>query len=67
MPFATASGCKLFYRVNGRDDAPTLVLSNSLGTTHEMWEPQMSALTECFRVVRYDRRGHGQSEATDAP
>jgi len=67
MPFADASGCKLFYRVDGHDDAPALVLSNSLGTTHEMWEPQMAALTERFRVVRYDRRGHGQSEATDAP
>jgi 3-oxoadipate enol-lactonase len=55
------------YRFDGRDDAPVLVLSNSLGTSLEMWEPQMPALTEHFRVLRYDTRGHGKSGAPPGP
>ena len=41
--------------------APALVLSSSLGTTLAMWEPQIAQLAERFRIVRYDRRGHGRS------
>ena len=52
---------ELWYTVDGPEDAPVLVLGNSLGTTVEMWEPQLPALTEHFRVVRYDHRGHGRS------
>lgn len=56
-----------FHRFDGPEDAPVLLLSNSLGTTHEMWEPQMAALTAHFRVLRYDRRGHGRSEVLPGP
>src|SRR5207244_2767251 len=56
-----------YHRFDGPDDAPVLVLSNSLGTTHEMWEPQLDALTRHFRVLRYDRRGHGRSEVRPGP
>jgi 3-oxoadipate enol-lactonase len=56
-----------FHRFDGPDDAPVLLLSNSLGTTHAMWEPQLEALTEHFRVLRYDRRGHGRSEVPPGP
>jgi 3-oxoadipate enol-lactonase len=52
---------KLHHVVDGPVGAPALVLSNSLGTTLEMWEPQVAPLAERFRVVRYDRRGHGRS------
>ena len=51
--------------VEGRDDAPVMVLSNSLGADLDMWEPQVPALTELFRVVRYDTRGHGRSPVPD--
>ena len=61
MPMIDADGCLLNVSVDGRDGGPTLMLSNSLGTTMQMWEPQMAALTKLFRVVRYDRRGHGKS------
>jgi 3-oxoadipate enol-lactonase len=52
---------KLWHTIDGPDDAPVVVLGNSLGTTTEMWEPQLPDLTERFRVVRYDHRGHGGS------
>lgn len=47
--------------VEGPADAPVLLLSNSLGSDLSMWDPQVPALTERFRVVRYDTRGHGRS------
>jgi 3-oxoadipate enol-lactonase len=62
-----ADGCLLNVSVEGRDGGPTLMLSNSLGTTMHMWEPQMAALTRMFRVIRYDNRGHGKSGVTPAP
>ncbi|WP_369139385.1 3-oxoadipate enol-lactonase [Modestobacter versicolor] len=49
--------------VEGPADAPVLLLSNSLGADHTMWDPQLPRLTERFRVVRYDTRGHGSSPA----
>jgi 3-oxoadipate enol-lactonase len=62
MPFiACADGVQLHYRLDGPEGAPVLVLSNSLGTNLNMWQPQMAALTQNFRVLRYDTRGHGQS------
>jgi hypothetical protein len=60
MPMIDADGCLLNVSTDGRGDGPTLMLSNSLGCTLEMWEPQMNALTREFHVIRYDRRGHGK-------
>ena len=51
----------LAHRIEGPEDAPVVVLSNSLGTDMAMWDPQLPALAERFRVVRYDTRGHGAS------
>jgi 3-oxoadipate enol-lactonase len=53
--------------VSGRADAPAVVLSNSLGSTHRMWDAQLADLEQRFRVVRYDTRGHGASPAPDGP
>src|SRR3954468_16805119 len=61
MPMFDADGCLLNVSVEGRDGGPTLMLSNSLGSTMAMWDPQMPTLTKLFRVIRYDRRGHGKS------
>lgn len=61
MPYIDAPELRLHYQVEGREGAPWLVLSNSLGTTLDMWAPQMPALLQYFRVLRYDTRGHGQS------
>ncbi|WP_206956087.1 3-oxoadipate enol-lactonase [Trinickia acidisoli] len=51
------------YTTAGPDGAPAIVLSNSLGTTLDMWLPQLDALAQRYRVVRYDTRGHGASLA----
>jgi 3-oxoadipate enol-lactonase len=50
-----------YSRLDGPADAPVVLLSNSLGTTLEMWEPQVPALSERFAVLRYDHPGHGTS------
>lgn len=55
------------YRLSGREDAATVCLSHSLASSSVMWEPQMRALNPRFRVLRYDTRGHGDSEATPPP
>jgi 3-oxoadipate enol-lactonase len=52
---------------SGPDDAPVVLLSNSLGSTIHMWDPVLPRLTEHFRVVRYDTRGHGRSPVPPGP
>jgi 3-oxoadipate enol-lactonase len=64
MPMIDADGCPIHVAIDGRDSGPTVVLSNSLGSTIKMWEPQVAALATHFRVIRYDRRGHGKSGTT---
>ena len=61
------NGARLYYDLEGREEAPVLVLSNSLGTTLDMWAPQMPALLQHFRVLRHDARGHGRSDVTPGP
>jgi 3-oxoadipate enol-lactonase len=57
----------MHHIVSGPPDAPVLVLSNSLGTSTAMWDPQAAALSEHFRLVRYDHRGHGHSPVVPGP
>ena len=52
---------EVHVEVQGPRDRPVVILSPSLGSTRRMWDPQISALTEHFHVVRYDPRGHGLS------
>ncbi|HYW04602.1 MAG TPA: 3-oxoadipate enol-lactonase [Gammaproteobacteria bacterium] len=63
MPFVDSNGVRLHYRLDGPEDGPVLALSNSLGTSLEMWQAQMPRFASAFRVVRMDTRGHGQSDA----
>src|SRR5436305_15066265 len=64
MPTATAKdGCPINYQVEGPADAPALMLCNSLGTNLHMWDDQAAEWSKHFRLVRYDRRGHGKSGA----
>jgi 3-oxoadipate enol-lactonase len=61
LPFADINNARLFYRLEGRNNLPVLVLSHSLGCDHGMWAPQMPDLLQHFQVLRYDTRGHGAS------
>lgn len=63
----TDDGVRIHYRLEGRDDRPVVLLSNSLGTTLAMWDPQLPRLAESYRVLRYDSRGHGRSDAPQGP
>ena len=67
MAFTLVRGLSVHYRVAGPAEAPPLLLIHSLGTSMEMWAPQAAALAGKFRVISYDLRGHGLSEATDGP
>ena len=62
MPFHVREGGRLYYRVEGKPGLPLLVLGNSLGTDLFMWDRQIGALTEHYRVLRFDTRGHGASD-----
>ncbi|HVM55931.1 MAG TPA: 3-oxoadipate enol-lactonase [Gaiellaceae bacterium] len=57
----------LSHRFDGPEDAPVLVLSNSLGTTLDLWELQVHGLARGHRVLRYDHRGHGGSPVPPGP
>lgn len=67
MPYAELSQVKLYYTMEGDESKPVLVLSNSLGTSMDMWRPQLERFTKDFRVLRYDTRGHGKSEVVPGP
>jgi 3-oxoadipate enol-lactonase len=67
MPFADVTGARLHYRFDGPEEAPVVLMSNSLGTSLGMWDPQVPALSKRWRVLRYDSRGHGQSTVTPGP
>jgi 3-oxoadipate enol-lactonase len=61
------STVEVHHLLEGSEDAPVLVLSNSLGTTLGMWDEQAPALGERFRLLRYDHRGHGGSPVPPGP
>jgi 3-oxoadipate enol-lactonase len=58
-----ANGISIRYEIDGREGAPWVVFSNSLATDVSMWDPQVEALKGDFRILRYDQRGHGGTEA----
>ncbi|MGB3745761.1 MAG: 3-oxoadipate enol-lactonase [Xanthobacteraceae bacterium] len=58
-----ANGIAINYRIDGPERAPWLIFSNSLATSLAMWDEQAAALADSFRVLRYDQRGHGGSDA----
>jgi 3-oxoadipate enol-lactonase len=60
----SANGIQMNYTLEGPADAPVVTMSHSLGTDLSMWDPQARVLARRYRVLRYDTRGHG---GTDAP
>lgn len=67
MFIRTDDKINLFYSCSGDPANPALVLSNSLGTTWQMWQPQLEALSKYFYLIRYDTRGHGLSDKPAGP
>ena len=63
----TDDGCTIHVEAEGPQHAPVLMLSNSLGTNLHMWDDQVAPFTRHFRLVRYDRRGHGKSSVPQGP
>ncbi len=66
ISLATARGT-FRVAIDGDPSLPVLVLGNSLGTTLEMWEPQVDAFAKSHRLIRHDTRGHGGSQVTPGP
>jgi 3-oxoadipate enol-lactonase len=62
-----ANGIEINYDLEGPADAPVLMLSNSLLTGYGMWDLQAPAFARRFRLLRYDTRGHGETQATPGP
>jgi len=60
----TANGIQVNYVLEGPANGPMVTMSHSLATDLSMWDPQAKALAGRYRVLRYDTRGHG---GTDAP
>jgi 3-oxoadipate enol-lactonase len=67
MPFTRINDIGIHYRWDGPEDAPVLVLANSIATDLTLWDAVVAGLTRSFRVLRYDTRGHGKSEVTKGP
>ncbi len=62
MAFVTRDAVRLYWRADGDEGKPSLLLLNSLGTDHAMWDAVMAFLLRDFRVLRMDTRGHGASD-----
>ncbi|WP_230532953.1 3-oxoadipate enol-lactonase [Microvirga roseola] len=67
MPFITINGASFHVQVDGSDECPALLLSNSLSSDLTMWDDQVMVWSKRFRVIRYDQRGHGRSAVPEGP
>jgi len=67
MAFASIGGLTLHYQLSGPAGAPPLVFANSLGCDLRIWDEVVAKLGDRYRVLRYDKRGHGLSDAPPAP
>jgi 3-oxoadipate enol-lactonase len=67
MAFARVNGLVQHYEDRGAHDGQAIVFSNSLGTDFRIWDGMLDHLPASLRVIRYDKRGHGLSEATQGP
>ena len=63
MPRLSVNGINLNYRFDGTEGKPVLLFSNSLMSNLHMWDTQVAKLSSDFHILRYDSRGHGQSDA----
>lgn len=61
MPFVPVPGGEIYWKLEGSDNNPPLILLNSIGTDMDLWDPTLPALRKGFAVLRIDTRGHGAS------
>ena len=67
MSFVSHNGVTLHYRLAGAQDRPPLILINSLGTNLAIWDDMLPRLASRYRVLTYDKRGHGLSDSPRGP
>ncbi|QJD82844.1 alpha/beta fold hydrolase [Cohnella herbarum] len=65
--FTTGDGVRIAYRIDGTAGKPVLMLANSIATSMNMWNGQLAEFSLHYRVLRYDYRGHGDSDTPDGP
>ncbi|WP_157218204.1 bifunctional 3-oxoadipate enol-lactonase/4-carboxymuconolactone decarboxylase PcaDC [Flavisphingomonas formosensis] len=65
MAFTERDGVRLYWRLEGAEERPPLVLLNSIGTDMSLWDAALPYLLRAFRLLRIDTRGHGASDAPD--
>ena len=64
---ASVNGIEINYEIHGKEGAPWLALSHSLACDVRMWDPQIDAFKDRYRILAYDLRGHGKTSAPDGP
>ena len=64
---AKVGDIRIAYRWDGPSDGPVVMMAHAMGTSHRIWDLQMSALADRYRVLRYDWRGHGDTDAPEGP
>ncbi|KAA0582209.1 3-oxoadipate enol-lactonase [Azospirillum sp. B21] len=64
MPFIEAAGITQHYDLTGPADAPVLLFANSIGTSFHIWDAVVPHLSDRYRILRYDMRGHGLTQVT---
>ena len=62
-----AAGIEFAYRWDGNPDGPTVMMAHAMGTSHRIWDWQVPALEDRYRLLRYDWRGHGDTDAPPGP
>lgn len=67
MPHADLNGISVHYRDEGDPNGAPVLFSNSLATTMHLWDPILPHLSKGLRIIRYDMRGHGETEVPPAP
>ena len=58
---------QIAYRWDGVHDGPVLMMAHAMGTSHRIWDLQVPALADRYRILRYDWRGHGDTDAPEGP
>jgi len=64
---ASVNGIETYYEIHGRQGAPWLTFSHSLACSVRMWDPQIAAFKDSYRILVYDTRGHGASTPAKGP